>query len=177
MEKVEKRFMFDTNALNRICADSGDEMLIYASKSEGYEYFFSEIQCLESCANIEKNTEGLDRSLIERNRAEFALKLLKIISKLQTKYVGQIANLRWNQWILDGTFRLLPDNETAAYDMFLDIVNDNDLQYYNDGMIAMTAIAYGCTLVTNDKRLFNKVNKHFADRAIKYEDFISRLKK
>ncbi|MEA4813361.1 MAG: PIN domain-containing protein [Oscillospiraceae bacterium] len=172
MDKVEKRYMFDTNAINKICQNPNDEITIYKSKINGYEYYFTEIQCQESCANIIKKSEGLDSCLVERQRAEYALNLLRVIPKLQTCYVGQIATLRLNRWGSDGTFDILQDNESEAAAMFSDILNDNDRQYYNDSMIALTAIVNGCTLVTNDKRLFNKVNNHFIERAIKYENFI-----
>lgn len=173
--KVKNRFMFDTNALNRICVSPEDEMMIYQSKLKGFEYYFSEIQCLESSANIEKVSSGVDAHLVERQRAEWAVNLLRVIPKLQTQYVGQIATFVPNRWKLDGTFEFLPDGEAGAAALFADILNQNDCQYYNDAMIAMTAVVNGCTLVTNDKRLFKKVNAHFPGRAIQYEDFVALL--
>ena len=176
MDKVANRFMFDTNALNNICKDPDAEMLIYQSKDSGFEYFFTEIQCKESEANIWKQSPNVDPLFVERSRAEWAANLLRIIPKLQTRYVGQIATLRPGRWLLDGTFDVLPDSELPAFDMFSDILNDNDFQYYNDAMIAMTAIVNGCVLVTDDKRLFKKVNQHFPGRAIKYEEFLDAFK-
>lgn len=175
MDKVENRYMFDTNALNSICSNMLDEMAVYQSKGREYEYFFTEIQCQESSGNIAKKSQGIEPFLVERSRADWALNLLRVIPKIQTQYVGQIATLRLNRWLGDGTFSILPDGESDAAIMFSDINNDNDDQYYNDAMIAMTAIVHGCTVVTNDKRLFNKINKHFPGRAIKYEEFIGSL--
>ncbi|MEA4919340.1 MAG: hypothetical protein VB078_00230 [Clostridiaceae bacterium] len=172
MDAVPNRFMFDTNALNKICANFVDEVLIYLSKHNGFEYYFSEIQCQESAANISKVTDGIDPCLVERQRAELALNLLRVIPKLQTQYCGKFATLWPGGWLLDGTFDILPDSEGAASEMFSDILNGNVEQYYNDAMIAMTAIVKGCVCVTDDKRLFNKINKHFSDRAIRYENFM-----
>lgn len=175
MEWIENRYMFDTNALNRICKNSFDEMVVYQSKCRGWEYFFSEIQCRESSANIVKQSVNVESNLVERNRAEWALTLLRVIPKLQTKYVGLIATLRPNRWILNGTYNILPDNERDAAKLFSDILNDNDKQYYNDAMIGMTAIVHGCVVVTNDRRFYNKVNSHYPGRAIKYEDFMEKV--
>lgn len=175
MEKVDNRFMFDTNALNEICKDFNAEMMIYQSKRYGFEYFFTEIQCKESEANIWKQSPNVDPLFVERSRAEWATNLLRVIPKLQTQYVGQIATLRRGRLLLDGTFEVLPDNELSAFEMFLDILNNNDFQYYNDAMIAMTAIVHGCVLVTDDKRLSKKVNQHFPGRAIKYGVFLETV--
>lgn len=112
---------------------------------------------------------------VERGNAEYAIKLMKIIAKLQTKHVNKIVTLRHNRWILDGTYEVIPNDEIAAYEMFSDILNNNDNQHYNDAMIAMTAIVNGCTLVSDDKRLFNKVNRHFPGRAIRYAEFTETL--
>lgn len=172
LEKVENRYMFDTNALNCICKNLDDETSIYQSKSLGWEYFFSEIQGKEAGANITKQYAGVSPDVVERKKAELALSLLRIIQKLQTNYIGLIATLRPFGWALDGTYNILPDNEQDAAKLFADILNENDSQYYNDAMIAMTAIVNGCTVVTNDKRLFNKINHHYPGRAIKYEDFL-----
>lgn len=175
MDKVANRFMFDTNALNRICKDPYAEMIIYQSKYAGFEYFFTEIQCNESEANIRKKSPNVDPLLVERSRAEWATNLLRVIPKLQTKYVGQIATPRPGRWGLNGTFDVLPDNELSAFNMFSDILNDNDFQYFNDAMIAMTSIVHGCVLVTNDRRLYKKVNHHFPNRAVKYEEFLETI--
>lgn len=176
MDKVANRFMFDTNALNNICKDPDAEMLVYQSKDSGFEYFFTEIQCKESEANIWKQSPNVDPLFVERSRAEWAANLLRVIPRLQTRYVSQIATLRPGRWLLDGTFDVLPDGELPAFDMFSDILNDNDFQYYNDAMIAMTAIVHGCVLVTDDSRLFKKVNQHFPGRAIKYGEFFKSFK-
>lgn len=175
MDKVQNRYMFDTNAINRISQDSYDEMLIYESKSHGYEYYFTEIQVYESQSVIEKQTADIDSNLVERDRAVYSLNLLRLISKLQTKYVGQIMTLLPNRSRLDGTFELLSDGEEESVAMFWKIMNNNDI-HYEDAMIALVAIVNGCILVTNDKRLFNKINSFFPGRAIKYEDFIALLK-
>lgn len=176
MEWVNNRYMFDTCALNRICLNPQDEMLIFQSKLQGWEYFFSEIQCRESCANIYKQSKDVDSNLVERERAEWALSLLRVIPKLQTQYVGLIATFRPAGWILNGTYDILPNNEQNTVKLFSDILNNNDRQYYNDAMIGMTAIVHGCIVITNDERFYRKVNRHFPGRSIKYEAFIERVR-
>lgn len=175
MDIVDKRFMFDTSALNRISHDPGDEILIYRSKSFGFEYYFSEIQVDEILKSVYRRNADVPDDLVERDRVDFMSRLLKIVIKLQTQYVGQIATLRPNRWILDGTFDILPDNENTAMNVFEDILNGNDRQHYNDAMIGMVAISHGCTLIVNDRRFFNKVNRGETGRAITYEDFIARI--
>ena len=172
MEKIENRYMFDTCALNRICGNPSDEMHIYQTKQFGWEYYFSEIQCDES-GNTALN--GLEDALIEKEKVNRAISLLRIIPKLQTKYIGLIATLRRNRWVLNGTYTPQPDSEQDAYDLFVDILNENDRQHYNDAMIGMTAIVHGCTIVTNDRRFYNKVNKHFPGRAIRYDEYMERV--
>ncbi len=176
MEVVKNRFMFDTSALNQIINKPDDEMLIYQTKLNGFEYYFTEIQGFEAGNNISKLRDETNSDLVKRSDAELAVELLKLINKLQTKYVGQIATLRHNKWRLDGTFTLVSKSEQGAALLFSDILNNNDYQYYNDAMIAMCGIVYGCTIVTNDKRLYKKINKHFPDRAINYASFISFIK-
>lgn len=175
MKKLSKAFMFDTSSINQIAASSSDELLIYLSKDNGFEYYFTEIQSIEASGNISNRQTEVSASLVKRNDAEFMANLFRIMSKLQTKYVGQIATLRPNKWKLDGTFELLPECEQKVELMFDDILNNNDYQHYNDAMLALTAIINGCTLVTNDKRLYKKINKYYPERAIKYKDFMSLL--
>ena len=98
--------------------------------------------------------------------------MLKLVSKIQKDYVGQIATLTQNRWVLNGTLRLLPNGEEAAHKMYLEILNDNSHQHYNDAIIALTGIVDGCTIVVNDKRLRNAINRHYPGRAIKYDEFL-----
>ena len=70
----------------------------------------------------------------------------------------------------------MSDCEQKAEAMFNDILNNNDYQHYNDAMLALTAIVNGCILVTNDNRLYRKINKHYPKRAIKYNEFIELIK-
>lgn len=172
MEKVNNRFIFDTNAINRICEDHTSEAQIYKSKFVGFEYYFSEIQCSEAGATMLKERKDENLNTINRSRAEYAFDRLRVIPKLQTQYVGKIATLRPNGWPLDGTVEISDDEELPSIDMFMDILHENDQKYYNDAMIAMIGIQNGCTIVTNDKRLKNKVNHHFPGRAISFEEFM-----
>lgn len=175
MSQDNKKFMFDTSALNQIVNDSYDEMQIYQSKFKGFEYYFSEIQVSESIGNIKKERKNINNDFVSKNDAELTANLLRIVSKLQTKYVGQIATPR--RWVLDGTYTLLKeDTNCTAIEMFEDILNDNDYQYYNDAMIALLSVTNNCILVTNDKRLFKKVIKYFPDLALKYDDYFKLVK-
>ena len=116
MECVENRYMFDTSALDALCKSSGtDELKIYASKGKGFEYYFTETQLEESEKNINsKEYAGLD--VVSRAAAMRAIKMLKLVSKIQKAYVGRIATLTHNRWLLDGTFELLPSGEEKAFE-------------------------------------------------------------
>ena len=163
MECVENRYMFDTSALDALCKSSGtDELKIYASKGKGFEYYFTETQLEESEKNINsKEYAGLD--VVSRAAAMRAIKMLKLVSKIQ------------NRWLLDGTFELLPSGEEKAFEMYQEILNNNPWQHYNDAIIALTGIVNGCTIVVNDTRFRNTVNRNFPGRAITYSEFLSRL--
>ena len=175
MEWVKNRYMFDTSALNKIVESAEDEALIYASKSAGYEYFFTEIQVQESEKCVEKHTDGIPEELVERTRVELAFRLLRIIIKLQSRYVGQIATLRPNRWLLNGTFEILPDYDEKSAEVFREVLHGNDRQHYNDAMIAMTAIRHGCTVIARDTEFFKKISRVFPGRYIYYDDFIDQL--
>ena len=51
-----------------------------------------------------------------------AIKMLKLVSKIQKAYVGRIATLTHNRWLLDGTFELLPSGEEKAFEMYQEIL-------------------------------------------------------
>lgn len=175
MDAVKNRYMFDTSALDALCkTEFEDETKIYATKEKGFEYYFTETQLEESEKNIRaKSNPSAD--IVTRENAERAANMLRVVSKIQTKYVGQIATLTENRWILDGTFELLPDGNELAWEVYTEILNDNPFQHYNDAIIALTGLANGCTLVVNDRRFRNIVNKHLPGRAITYAEFMERL--
>lgn len=175
MDCADKRYMLDTSALNRIMLSTGDEISVYRSKSFGYTYYFSEIQVDEVINNVQHSNPDIPSNLVERDRVVFSLKMMKLIIKLESNYVGQIFTFRPYRCLLDGTFSILSEGKEIAADIFKDILNENDKQHYNDAMIAMTAIDNDCVLVTDDKRLFNKINKYLPNRAIKYDDFIKKV--
>lgn len=175
MEWVKNRYMFDTTALDALCKATGeDEIKIYASKSKGFEYYFTETQLQEAEDNINsKDCIGLD--MIPRDKVMRAIRMLKLVSKIQKAYVGRIATLTHNRWGLDGTFEILPDDELQAGKMYIEMLGDNPEKYYNDSIIALTGIVNGCTIVVNDTRFRNAVNRHFPGRAIPYDEFLNRL--
>lgn len=175
MKAVKNRYMLDTSALDALCkAGLADETRIYKSKRKGFEYYFTETQLEESEKNINaKSNPSAD--VVARENAERAANMLRVASKIQTKYVGRIATLTENRWILDGTFEPFSDEEPLAWDMYLEILNDNPFQHYNDAIIALTGIENGCTIVVNDGRFRKIVNKYFPGRGITYEEFLSRL--
>ena len=175
VEWVKNRYMFDTSALDRLCKSTGDdELKIYASKQRGFEYYFTETQLQEAEDNIHaKKYAGLDE--VGRDAAMRAIQMLRMVSKIQKAYVGRIATLDLNRWVGNGTFQLLPENERAAHAMYLEMIGDNPDKYYNDAIIALTGIVNGCTLVVEDKRFRNAVNRHFSGRAIRYGEFLARL--
>lgn len=174
-DAVKNRYMFDTTALDSLCKASGNDLQkVYASKEKGFEYYFTETQLEESENNINsKEDTGMD--VVSRESAMRAIKMLKLVANIQKKYVGRIATLTPDRWILDGTFEILPEGEDKAFEVYTEILNDNPKQHYNDAIIALTGLVNGCTLVVNDGRFRRIVNKHFSGRAIDYNEFLTLL--
>lgn len=175
VDAVKNRFMFDTSALNSLFKSTSDDInRVYASKEKGFEYYFTETQLEESENNINsKENAGMDT--VSREAVMRAIRMLKLIANIQKEYVGRIATLTPNRWVLDGTFEILPEGEDEAIEVYKEILHDNPVQHYNDAVIALTGLVNGCTLVVNDKRFRNAVNRHFSGRAIHYNDFLKLL--
>lgn len=175
MDAVKNRFMFDTSALNALFKATGDDInRVYASKKKGFEYYFTETQLEESENNINsKDDVGMD--VVSREAATRAIRMLRLIANIQKEYVGRIATLTPNRWVLDGTFEILPEGEDEAFEVYKEILDGNPPKYYNDAIIAMTGVVNGCTLVVNDGRFRKIVNRHFSGRAIDYNEFLELL--
>ena len=167
--------MFDTCALNRLCDNAADYGFVVKSLDLGFEYYFTDIQVDESKNTINpKNAQISD--VVIRERAERALKLVEIIAKTQPKFLFQFATLNPGGWPLNGSRDILPDDESAAWNMYLDIWNNNP-NYRNDAMIGLVAIVNGCSIVSADCRFFKKIHAHFPGQVIQHSDFIDMLKK
>lgn len=167
--------MFDTSALNRIVRNYTEEMLIYNSKDRGFKYFYTQIQLTEVANCLQKKKPDIPENLVERNSAELALHMMSFIVKSQARYVAETATLRPNRWILDGSMTILPDDEEKAVEAFSEVLHGNDRQHYNDAMIALTAVRYGCAIVAADKPFYRKFRRVLPDRFIFYHDFIELL--
>lgn len=171
MDLIDKRFMLDTSALNRVIKSFEDIRLIVDSKAEGYQYFFTDIQFEEIEKNILRRSPDVPQDLVERSRVYWMLDLLKTMLRIQTHHVKRYGTLKLNDLILDGSLTIMPDEVSDAHD---DIHHHND-QHSNDAMIGVVAMEHGCVLVTEDRRLFNRVNAHTPGGAIRYADFIAQL--
>lgn len=171
MKLVDKRFMLDTSALNRIVKNSEDERLIVESKTMGYQYFFTDIQFEEIKTSILRRSLDVPHDLVERSRVYWMLDLLKIMLRIQTHHVKRYATFKLNDWILDGSLSIMPHEVSDTYDD----IHHHNAQHFNDAMIGSVALEHGCALVTEDRRLLNRVNAHTPGGAIRYGDFIKQI--
>ena len=176
MERIEGRYMLDTCAINRICDNDEDFLTLTRSLSCNFEYYITDAQCEEIKRTISPRGNPFQNDIVEKTRAERALKLMDITLHLRPQILPRFATLFPGGWPLDGSRDILPDGEDAAWKMYLDIRGtDGFSRHENDAMIALTAIANGCSLVTNDNRLYKKVLLHFPSRSLWYPDFILKL--
>lgn len=177
MEGIDNLYMLDTCAINLLCDNADDFLFVIHSLSHNFKYCITDAQCEEIKKTISPRKQTLPSDVVEKSRAERALKLMDITLHLQPQILPRFATLFPGGWPLDGSRNILPDNEDAAWVMFKDIRGvENASRYENDAMIALTAIANGCTLITHDDRLHKKVLKHFPLRSIWYPEFICHLK-
>lgn len=171
MELVEsvgneyRNYVWETNALNRLADDI--EMLrhCHATIEEGHRYYITTVQ--------ERELIGIpDRTMKYDDVSKWGSaqkKAFEIMEALDFKRVSCVPLLYRNFWLLDGSMRILEDNGIRT-DMFNSIYNNNN-RHKRDATIAEAAMYHGCTLISNDGRLRNKVNCFFPSSAISFEEY------
>lgn len=158
-------FLWDTNSLNKLAADSKMIQCCYDAIGSGHCYYITTVQ--------ERELMGVpDRTLEYDNLSKWGPvqhKTLDIIKSLGFRKISCIALFYHNFTLLDGSMRIL-EPYGPRIDMFNSIYNHNN-HHKRDATIAEAAIYHGCTLITGDKRLRNKVNLFFPNKAITFDEY------
>lgn len=164
-------YVFDTNILNRLAKEPVNIELCNLAVEHGYCFFITDVQIRE-LNGIPDRTGNYADSCAWRP-AENAALIFSIIRKLHMEYISCVALLLLNFWTLDGSMRIL-DDKGPYYEMFQTIHNKNP-HHLRDATIAESTIYNHCKLISNDKRLRNKMNSFFPNSAMPYDEFINML--
>jgi len=160
-------YVLDTNVFEHL-AKNGDALKHMKSLfTKGHCYYITDVQNREIIGVPDRTGKYEDPSAW--NASLNASKIIDIIESLQVKHISCVASLQKNFWLLDGSMRIKTGERTA---MFNDIRNNNS-KHLSDAQIAEAAIFNYCALITDDKKLLNKVNKHFPGKAILLNKYIS----
>lgn len=173
-EKNKNNILFDSCVYDkRLLGNSDDIEKLLLAISSGYAYFKTEVQEREICGVPDRNY-AYDKPWIPNSNAD---QIMKILKELDVKRVSCYGHVGYQYFVLlDGTYRPI-ENENSKDErvkMFYDIFNHND-RHLRDAIIAEAAIYNHCILVSVDNRLIRKVNSHFANRAMNYDEFIKAL--
>lgn len=158
----DKRLLNNNNDINKL----------KKATNNGYAFYITEIQNRELCGVPDRTYKYNDwepNPNIE--------KLKSIIDELCVKRVSCYGNVGYQYMVLlDGTYRVIEDESSndERVKMFYDIFNHNN-HHLRDAIIAEAAIYNNCVLVSIDGRLIRKVNSHFENKAMNYDEFIKLL--
>lgn len=160
-----KNYVWDTNSLNKLAADP--QMIQYCHKAirNGHRYYITTVQ--------ERELTGIpDRTLEYDNPSKWGTvqqKTFDVMESLDFKQVSCVGLLYRYFIVLDGSMRVL-ESSGSRIDMFNSIHNNNN-HHTRDATIAEATIYHGCTLISGDGRLRNKVNRYFPDSAISFDEY------
>lgn len=160
-----QNYVWDTQSLNQLATD--DEMIEQCKQAIGlgHRYYITEVQERELVGFPDRKMNYQDASAWASPESQ-TLAAMNILGFLR---LSCVALLYPHFWILDGSMRIL-EMSGLRIDMFNEIYNNNN-NHKRDATIAEATIFHGCTLITNDKRLKNKVNKYFPGKAITYAEY------
>lgn len=176
MEYIEptgglQNFIWDTQSLNLLVSDAGMVSLCKRALETGHRYFITTVQERELIGVPDRTMKYSDGD----TWGQYQKKTFLVMEDLMFCRCSCIALLYPGFWLLDGSMRILSDSGPQT-DMFYDIYNNNN-HHKRDATIGEAAVYHGCMLVTNDKRLRNKVNKHFPETAISYDEYKTSLER
>ena len=165
-------YLFDTCVLDKKLAQ--DEKNVEKCKATlfmGYRYFFTTVQERE-IAGVQDRTGDYKKQTPSVNYAE----ILRIFEELEFGRVSCCTVFYPNFMLLDGSFRFL--EETGIHEKRAEMtkaIDNNNNNHRRDAITAESAIYNNCTLVTTDKRLYNKVKLYFPYQVLYFDDFISKI--
>ena len=164
-----QNYLWDTQALNLLAADS--EMIEQCKNAyeAGHRFFITMVQYRELAGVPDRTMKYSDVDAWKSPQK----KTFETMEELKFSRLSCVSLLYPNFWTLDGSMRVL---ETAGphVDLFYDIYNNNN-HHKRDATIAEAAAYHQCILISNDKRLRNRTNKYFPESAITYEEYKNAL--
>ena len=169
-----RNYVFDTCVYDKkLCKHKHFIDLCKQSIDIGYQYFISDIQYREM-AGIQDRTGDYSSNCTPSSHVEKMHEVCKILEIKTISCLGNIGYL--NLVILDDSSRIIPskDDPSLLTQMFYSIDNGNN-NHRRDAIIAESSIHNGCTLITADKRLYNKVTKFFPDKVLYFDEFIYQI--
>lgn len=164
-------FVFDTNNINRLATDITTVEKCKLAIDHGYRFYITDVQVREFMGVPDRKGTYCDpTSWCPSNNLE---RIRCLIKKLNMQHISCVALFLKNFWTLDGSMRILDDNGPLV-EMFQAIHNKNR-SHLRDATIAEATVHNHCKLITNDKRLRNKMNSFFPGSATTYEEFVESL--
>lgn len=160
-----QNYVWDTQSLNQLATD--DEMIEQCKQAiaSGHRYYIASVQERELGGVPDRKMNYQDASAWKKPESR-TFAVMDILGFLRLSCISLFYK---NFWILDGSMRIL-ETSGLRIDMFNEIYNNNN-NHKRDATIAEATIFHDCTLITNDKRLRNKINKYFPGRAITYAEY------
>ena len=160
-----KNYVWDTQALNQLTLDDNMKNLCSIAYCHGHRYFITIVQARELNGVPDRTMKYSNADAWKSPQAE----TFEIMEALKFSRLSCVSLLYPNFWLLDGSMRILEDNGSRT-DMFYAIYNNNN-HHKRDATIAEATIYHECILISNDKRLRNKMNKFFPGSAITYDEY------
>lgn len=164
-------FVFDTNNINRLALDAIAIEKCKLAIKHGYQFYITDVQVREFMGVPDR--KGTYSDPASWHMSENLDQIRSIIKNLNIQHISCVALLLKHFWTLDGSMRIL-DDKGPLFEMFQTIHNKNR-SHLRDATIAEATVYNHCKLVTNDRRLRNKMNSFFPGSAITYEDFLDSL--
>ena len=167
-------YLLDTCVFDKKLSPSHEDVnLLLGASKRGYEFYVTELQSRE-IHGVPDRKGTYDTKWEQPENATIIEEIFELLDVKRVSCYGHIG-YKWFV-LLDGTYRLIEDenNDDERVKMFYDIFNHNN-RHLRDAIIAEAAIYNHCTLVSVDNRLIKKVNSHFENRAISYDEFIKTL--
>jgi hypothetical protein len=160
-----QNYVWDTQALNRLAIDKEMVIICKSAIDAGHRYYITSVQERELMGIPDRTMQYEDANAWGTHQT----KTFEVMEHLKFRRLSCIALLYQNFWTLDGSMRIL-ETSGSRIEMFNEIYHNNN-HHKRDATIAEAVIYHGCILITNDKRLRNKVNKFFPECAITYEKY------
>lgn len=160
-----QNYVWDTQSLNLLATDNEMIERCKGAYNEGHRYYITMVQVRELAGWPDRKMNYDDPNAWSMRQDQTFI----VMETLDFHRLSCVAVLYPGFFILDGSMRLLEDSGLRI-DMFNDIYNNNN-HHKRDAIIGEATVYHRCCLISNDKRLRNKINKYFPETAITYEEY------